>query len=181
MTTQRSVTVGIDLGDRYSHLCLLDAENGEIVEEGRIATSREAFGRRFSGLEPMRIAIETGTHSPWVSRILEDHGHEVLVANARKVRLIYGEGRKTDRVDAEKLARLARLDPKLCSRLSSTAARAHSATWRSCIRETRWGGRGRSSSTTSSAARSRPSGLACPSARPEASTTRSPSIYRKNS
>jgi transposase len=110
-----ALTAGIDLGDRYSHLCLLDTENGEVVEEGRIATNRQAFERRFSGAEPMRVAIEVSTHSPWVSRILEEHGHEVLVANARKVRLIYGEGRKTDKIDAEKLARLARLDPELLS------------------------------------------------------------------
>jgi transposase len=61
----------------------------------------------------MRIAIETGTHSPWVSRLLEECGHEVLVANARKTRLIYANKRKTDEVDAENLARLARVDPKL--------------------------------------------------------------------
>jgi len=57
----------------------------------------------------MRIAIETGTHSPWVSRVLEECGHEVLVANARKLRLIYSNKRKTDEIDAEKIARLARL------------------------------------------------------------------------
>ena len=61
----------------------------------------------------MRIAIETGTHSPWVSRLLEECGHEVLVANSRKLRLIYANRRKTDEVDAENLARLARVDPKL--------------------------------------------------------------------
>ena len=61
----------------------------------------------------MRIAIEAGTHSPWVSRVLEECGHEVLVANARKLRLIYANKRKTDQIDAEILARLARLDPKL--------------------------------------------------------------------
>jgi transposase len=61
----------------------------------------------------MRIAIEAGTHSPWASRVLEECGHEVLVANARKLRLIYSNKRKTDEVDAENLARLARLDPKL--------------------------------------------------------------------
>lgn len=115
MSTQHTITAGIDLGDRYSHLCLLDTESGEVIEENRFATSREAFERRFSGVEPMRIAIETGTHSPWVSRILERCGHKVLVANARKVRLIYAEGHKTDKVDAQKLARLARLDPKLLS------------------------------------------------------------------
>jgi transposase len=61
----------------------------------------------------MRIAIETGTHSPWASRVLEECGHEVLVANSRKTRLIYANKRKTDEIDAENLARLARLDPKL--------------------------------------------------------------------
>ncbi|HKH39806.1 MAG TPA: transposase, partial [Rubrobacter sp.] len=61
----------------------------------------------------MRIAIEAGTHSPWASRVLEECGHEVLVANSRKLRLIYANKRKTDEVDAENLARLARLDPKL--------------------------------------------------------------------
>jgi transposase len=60
----------------------------------------------------MRIAIEAGTHSPWVSRVLEECGHEVLVANARKLRLIYANKRKTDEIDVENLARLARVDPK---------------------------------------------------------------------
>jgi transposase len=101
MSQHYAAIVGIDLGDRYSHLCLLDTQNGEVIEESRVATNREAFERHFSGTEPMRVAIEAGTHSPWVSRMLGEHGHEVLVANARKVRLIYGEGRKTDRIDAE--------------------------------------------------------------------------------
>ena len=65
----------------------------------------------------MRVAIEAGTHSPWISRLLEECGHQVLVANTRKLKLIYGEGRKTDRLDAENLARLARLDPKLLAPL----------------------------------------------------------------
>jgi len=63
----------------------------------------------------MRIALETGTHSPWVSRVLKDCGHEVIVANSRKLRLIYENRRKNDRVDAMYLARLARLDPQLLS------------------------------------------------------------------
>jgi transposase len=107
------MTVGLDIGDRYSYLCLIDQRSGEVVEEGRLRTSPEALRRRFSSERPMRIAIETDTHSPWVSRLLEECGHEVLVANARKLRLIYANKRKTDEVDAENLARLARLDPKL--------------------------------------------------------------------
>jgi transposase len=103
----------LDLGDKYSYLCLIDTLSGEVIEEGRLRTSPETFRRRFASEQPMRIAVETGTHSPWVSRLLRECGHEVLVANARKLRLIYANKRKTDEVDAENLARLARLDPKL--------------------------------------------------------------------
>jgi transposase len=107
------VTAGVDLGDKSSYLCLLDTESGEVIEEGRLRTSPEAFRRRFASELPMHIAIEAGTHSPWVSRLLEECAHEVLVANARKLRLIYTNKRKTDEIDAENLARLARVDPKL--------------------------------------------------------------------
>jgi transposase len=85
-----------------------------VIEEGRLRTTPEAFRRRFASQRPMRIAIEAGTHSPWVSRLLEQEcDHEVLVANPRKMRLIYSNKRKTDEMDAENLARLARVDPKL--------------------------------------------------------------------
>jgi transposase len=110
---QPNVTAGLDLGDRFSYLCLLDTVSGEVAEEGRLRTTPETFRRRFASERPMRIAIEAGTHSPWASRVLEECGHEVLVANARKLRLIYANKRKTDEMDAENLARLARLDPKL--------------------------------------------------------------------
>jgi len=133
MNQSSTITAGLDLGDRYSHFCLLDTESGEVVEEGRISTNPKAFQRRFSGCEPMRVAIEAGTHSPWVSRLLKRCGHEVLVANARKLRLIYGEGRKNDRLDAENLARLARLDPRLLSPIEhrGEASQAHLAIIRS--------------------------------------------------
>jgi transposase len=84
------------------------------MEEGRLRTTPEALRRRYSSeLQPLQVAIEAGTHSPWVSRVLEECGHEVLVANPRKTRLIYTNKRKTDEIDAENLARLARVDPKL--------------------------------------------------------------------
>jgi hypothetical protein len=96
-----SMTVGIDLGDKYSYLCVLDTESGEVIEEGRLRTTPEALERRFCAEQrPLRIAIETGTHSPWVSRVLEECGHEVLVANPRKTRLIYTNKRKADEIDA---------------------------------------------------------------------------------
>src|SRR5829696_4830889 len=99
---QPNMTAGLDLGDRYSYLCLIDQHSGEVIEEGRLRTTPEAFRRRFASQEqPMRIAIEAGTHSPWVSRVLEEEcGHEVLVANPRKTRLIYTNTRKTDEMDA---------------------------------------------------------------------------------
>jgi transposase len=107
------LTAGLDLGDKYSYLCVLDTDSGEVIEEGRMRTTPEALRRRFASEWPMRVAIEAGTHSPWVSRLLEECSHEVLVANSRKLRLIYANKQKTDEVDAENLARLARLDPKL--------------------------------------------------------------------
>jgi len=110
---QPKTTAGVDIGDKYSYLCLIDTESGEVIEEGRLRTTPEAFERRFASEQPLRVAIEAGTHSPWASRVLEGCGHEVLVANARKLRLIYSNKRKTDEVDAENLARLARVDPKL--------------------------------------------------------------------
>jgi transposase len=127
-------TAGLDLGDKYSYLCLIDQHSGEVVEEGRLRTTPEAFRRRFASEQPpMRIAIEAGTHSPWASRVLEECGHEVLVANARKLRLIYTNKRKTDEVDAENLARLARVDPKLLYPLKhrSEDSQAHMAVIRS--------------------------------------------------
>ena len=133
MSQSSTVTAGLDLGDKYSYLCLLDTQSGEVIEEGRLCTTPKAFERRFSGCEPMRIAIETGTHSPWVSRLLERFGHQVLVANARKLKLIYAEGRKNDKLDAENLARLARLDPKLLAPLQhrGESSQAHLAIVRS--------------------------------------------------
>ncbi len=130
-SSERSqMTAALDLGDRYSYLCLIDTDSGEVIEESRLRTSPEAIRRRFcSEQPPMRIAIEAGTHSPWASRVLEELGHEVLVANSRKTRLIYANKRKTDEVDAENLARLARVDPKLLYPLKhrSEESQAHMA------------------------------------------------------
>ena len=97
------MTVGVDQGDSYSYLCFLDTESGEVIEESRLLTTPEALRRRFSSEQPLKIAIEVGTHSPWASRILEECDHEVSVANARKVRLIYGDKRKNDKLDAQNL------------------------------------------------------------------------------
>jgi transposase len=109
---QRVTTIGVDLGDRFSQWCALDDE-GAVVAEGRVATTRAAMAVLFQGITQKRIAMETGTHSPWVSQVLETLGHEVLVANSRKLQLISQNRRKDDRTDARSLARLARFDPQL--------------------------------------------------------------------
>ena len=111
------LTVGLDLGDKHIYVCVLD-QAGEIVEVARLATKASALERRFAGREPVRMVMEAGTHSPWVSRLLAELGHEVIVANPRKLRLIYTNESKSDRVDAEYLARVGRLDPALLSPLS---------------------------------------------------------------
>lgn len=105
------VTVGLDLGDRYSRYCSID-EGGKVVDEGRVRTEVETL-RRWLNREPRRVVLEVGTHSPWVSRTLEELGHEVIVANPRRLRFIWNESVKTDRKDAEQLARVGRMDPEL--------------------------------------------------------------------
>jgi transposase len=112
MASKELITIGMDLGDRTSRYCMLDG-NGEVVEERSLATTRKGMTQIFGGLRRCRIAIEVGTHSPWVSRLLKSLGHEVIVANARQVKLISSSSRKDDRLDAQMLARLARVDPGL--------------------------------------------------------------------
>jgi transposase len=71
--------------------------------------------KTFEKMPLSRVALETGTHSPWLSRLLTELGHEAIVAHARNVRLIGESRRKDDRLDAQALARLARIDPQLLS------------------------------------------------------------------
>lgn len=112
-TMTSELIVGIDLGDRMSHFAVLSNATGEILEEGKIRTRQEALLERFSNTTRMRIVIEAGSHSPWVSRLLSQAGHEVIVANPRDVRAIYSSKKKTDRFDAVKLAQLGRVDVRL--------------------------------------------------------------------
>jgi transposase len=88
-------------------------ENGEVLQEASVGTTKKAMTQVFATMKPCRVAIEVGTHSPWVSRLLKSFGHEVIVANARQVELISKSSRKNDRMDAQMLARLVRVDPRL--------------------------------------------------------------------
>lgn len=110
---QYSTTIGMDLGDDYCNWALMIQESDEIQEEGRVRTTEKALKQKFSRLEPLRIAMEAGTHSPWISRLLTACGHEVIVGNPRKLRVIYTNEKKDDKVDARMLARIARMDVNL--------------------------------------------------------------------
>ncbi len=105
-------TVGLDLGDKTSRDHVLDNE-GRTTKEGGTPTTKKGMAQTFAKMPRSRIALEVGTHSPWVSRLLQSFGHEVIVANPRRVRMISDSSRKDDRMDAALLARLARLDPAL--------------------------------------------------------------------
>ncbi len=121
--SQPKLTIGLDLGDRSSWYCVLD-ERGEIVLEQKLGTTPKAMREVFGGMPRRRMALETGTHSPWVSRILTELGHEVIVAHARNVRLIGESRKKDDRLDAQTLARLGRIDPQLLCPVKHRSAKA---------------------------------------------------------
>lgn len=120
---QNIITIGMDLGDKVSCYCLLNRA-GEIVKEGKLATTRHAMAQTFGAMKRSRIAIEVGGHSPWVSRCLRELGHEPIVANARQVKLISQSSRKDDKLDARTLARLARVDPQLLRPIRHRSERA---------------------------------------------------------
>ena len=116
-------TIGLDLGDRWTEGRVLD-EVGEVVEAFRVRTTEPAMDARLSSYAPCRVVLEVGTHSPWVSRCVAKHGHEVIVANPRRVRLIAENDSKSDGVDAELLGRLGRVDPSLLRPIVHRGAQA---------------------------------------------------------
>jgi len=121
--SQPKLTIGLDLGDRASWYCVLD-EGGELRLEDKLSTTAKAMRDVFGRMPHSRVALETGVHSPWVSRLLSELGHEVIVAHARNVRLIGESRRKDDRLDAQTLARLARIDPRLLCPVKHRSAKA---------------------------------------------------------
>ena len=117
---QQSVTIGMDLGDKTGRYCLLSDES-EILREGQVATTKAGMTGTFGCIGRARIAIEVGTHSPWVSRLLRSFGHEIIVANPRQVKLITESSRKDDRLD------LARIDPQLLRPIRHRSEKAQAA------------------------------------------------------
>jgi len=105
------LTVGVDLGDQWSHFCILGLQ-GETLSEGRLRTREAEVAEFFQTLPPARVVMEVGTHSAWMQEIISGEGHEVVVANPRLMEGSKRRKRKNDRIDAKKLARLGRVDPQ---------------------------------------------------------------------
>jgi transposase len=120
---EQRLTIGMDLGDHWSCYCILD-EAGKILLEQKVATTPEAMKQAFAKIPRSLLALETGTHSPWVSRVLTELGYKVIVAHAQKVQLISKSNRKDDRHDARTLARLVRIDPELLAPVRHRSAQA---------------------------------------------------------
>src|ERR1017187_8166395 len=116
-------TLGLDLGDRSHHVCVMDA-TGQIIREGALSNTRPALAKLLAEFPRATVALEAGTHSPWISRYLTGLGATVLVANPRKLHAISRSERKCDRRDAQRLARLARVDPALLHPIQHGTAQA---------------------------------------------------------
>lgn len=114
-------TIGIDMGDKISRYCILK-EEGEVVEERSFRNQATSIRAHFGDRAPARIALEVGSQSAWISRELEQLGHEVIVANARQLKWITASDTKNDRADSEKLARLARADQALLAPIEHRTA-----------------------------------------------------------
>lgn len=119
----RLSVIGLDLADAKSDWAGLD-EAGNVVRRERVRTTESDLRRTFGAIAPTRIAMEVGTHSAWVRRVLRSLGHDVVVANARRIALIHQNKRKNNRIDAELLARLARADTQLLFPIEHRAVEA---------------------------------------------------------
>jgi transposase len=110
---EASATIGLDLGDVRTQVCVLDVA-GVVIQRLSFATTARGLAQALRSVpEGVRVVLEVGTHSPWLSRWLTAHGYAAVVANPRQVQLIAASDRKNDRADAELLARLGRVDPQL--------------------------------------------------------------------
>ena len=124
-TGSSGFTIGLDIGDKRCEAVVLD-EHGDWQESVSIRTTPAHMANAFAGFEGSSVILEVGTHSPWVSRALRERGFSVVVANPRRVRLIAQSHRKNDKVDAEFLARIGRVDTTL---LAPVAPHSDSGSW----------------------------------------------------
>lgn len=113
MRKSTPTTMGIDLGDRWSHVHVVSPATGEVLSVRRVRTRIEDFEELFAGTQGLRVVLETGTHANWVARLAARHGHAVIVGQARRLRMIYQNPTKSDAVDAQMLADLGSTHPAL--------------------------------------------------------------------
>jgi transposase len=123
ITGGTGITIGLDVSDRCIETYTIDGA-GAWLESGRMPTTREGLRKGLAGQAGARVVLEVGVHSPWISRQLVGEGFEVIVANPRRVRLIAESDTKSDRWDAEQLARLGRVDPRLLAPIVHRGERA---------------------------------------------------------
>ena len=125
MDEDTAVVVGLDLGDRRSHMHAVARDGRRVVRRQSLTTDRKGLAQGFHGLPRCRVVVETGTHTPWVAEHLVALGHEAMVVNARDIAYIYRSTRKDDRVDAQKLAMLGLMDPPLLRPVRSRSLTAY--------------------------------------------------------
>ena len=121
---QNNITIGMDLGDKKHQVCVI-GKRGNVLLNEQIANTAISVERFFRKHKNALVVIETGTHSPWISRLLETMGHRVLIANSRKLKAIYKSKNKSDKNDAEMLCRMGRFDEKLLSPIKHRNKEAH--------------------------------------------------------
>jgi len=111
---KHTITIGMDLGDR-SHLVVVQDDAGNELDMSKVINTRKAIEHYFRDYPGATVALEAGTHSPWISRMLTELGCTVYVGNPRKLRMIWDSKDKTDERDARMLAMVCRVEPKLLS------------------------------------------------------------------
>jgi transposase len=119
------ITIGMDLGNR-SHIVVIIDDQGNEIECRQVVNTKVSMKRFFRRFGGATVAIEAGTHSPWISRLLEDLGCRVYVGNPHKLRVIWDSVDKSDARDARMLAMVCRLEPKLLWPVRHRNAKAHS-------------------------------------------------------
>jgi transposase len=112
MAERTTVTMGWDVGDKFTDVCVLDPD-GAILDQQRVRTTKHSLEKQLARYPGALVVLEVGVHSRWISDLVRSAGHPVIVANARLVQLIYKRKSKTDKSDALLLARLGRFDPAL--------------------------------------------------------------------
>jgi transposase len=120
---KKNITIGVDLGDRC-HLVVVHDGAGDELDMARVINTRKAIRHYFQDYAGATVALEAGTHSPWISRLLKELGCTVYVGNPRKLRMIWNSKDKTDERDARMLAMVCRVEPKLLSPIKHRSSQA---------------------------------------------------------